>query len=312
MSRICDEIGAFYMARYPSFLQTGTFGADWHKHGRQPPEVCLLKQLATSNASAGNHLVDVGGNVGDFTALMLEVFKARGPRVSVYELVSDNVLRLRDRFARSGAVAVNHVAVSDEAGVQVPVMGRRDWSALVNCSRFDGRRIKGTSLIGGRRPQGGAALDTMLERVDSTTLDQALAHLGHMIPLIKVDAEGFDGRVLRGARSLLRDGRVGAVYWESNPVQSVVNDSLRSNVRYLAEVGCASYLVGTQALLPLPPSCDGDSPLYSTEFLGARRMGTRRVIPENVISFCGTASHRQAGQLARACFGRTWNENASK
>ena len=128
----------------------------------------------------------------------------------------------------------HHAAVSNVSGVVVPVMGRREWS-----TRFDGNKIRGTSLIGGRRPQGGRALDTPLERVASITLDDVLAASGpthphpipdpipHPIPdpisdpiaFLKIDAEGFDGRVLRGAHRLIAAGRVRTIYWESNPVQ---------------------------------------------------------------------------------------------
>ena len=79
-------------------------------------------------------------------------------------------------------------------------------------------------------------------------------------------------------------------------MQAAVNDSMRSNVEYLASLGCVSYLFGRRALLPLPPSCGEESELYSSR--GLKRMGTRRTIAEDVVSFCDAQDVRARERAA--------------
>lgn len=149
-------------------------------------------------------------------------------------------------------------------------------------------------------------LNTQLETVNTTTIDAAFG--GDKIAFLKIDAEGMDGRVLRGAARLLSLGRISTVYWESNPVQNAVNDSLRGNVAFLSNMGCESFLFGRDRLLPLPAECPEGSALFSSD--GLQRFGTRKTVPENVVSFCGggertTHMHmhlRSVKRLVSECF----------
>ena len=326
--------------RYRALSHAGEFRTGEVQRQSRSPEAKLLSAIARAARSAPSPadrhaltpagplsralmMVDVGANVGDFTSMILAAFgpprgepspSSSSPAVHLhaFELVPSNVELLRKRFradspsaaaAAQSRVTVHHAAVTDNAGGTVEIKGRRAWK-----THLDPRVVKGTSLIGGRRPQGGEPLDTTLGTAPTVTLDGILGYrLGDAggppvaILLLKVDAEGADGRVLRGARRLLDSGRVAVVYFESNPMQSALNDSLRKNVEYLsarAAGGCTSYLFGKRHVLPLPHACAG-SALLAAPSGGRDRSSRRRIDAENVVSFCGSAGRHFKEEVMR-------------
>ena len=73
-------------------------------------------------------------------------------------------------------------------------------------------------------------------------------------------------------------------------------------------MGCESFLFGRDRLLPLPAECPEGSALFSTD--GLQRLGTRKTVPENVVSFCGGGERltlmqmhmRSVKRLVSECF----------
>jgi FkbM family methyltransferase len=143
------------------------------------PEFLILDSLI----SPGDWVIDVGANVGHYTSRFSDLVGPQGrviavePVAETFALVSANAL-----LFRHANVTLLNVAASDQSGV-----------AGMQLSRFD------TGLS--NYYQARLAAGTTDRRVLTIRLD-ALA-LPHPIRLMKIDAEGHDPAVLRGAEALL-------------------------------------------------------------------------------------------------------------
>jgi FkbM family methyltransferase len=152
------------------------------RHGQfrtYEPEFLILGSLI----SAGDWVVDVGANVGHYTKTFSDLVGSEGrvialePVPETFELLSGNVLL----FQHSNVTLLN-MAASDRpgvAGMQIP--------------RFD------TGLANyyqANLSQGKPDLNVLTLRLDALPLP-------HSVRLIKIDAEGHDPAVLRGAEALL-------------------------------------------------------------------------------------------------------------
>jgi FkbM family methyltransferase len=136
--------------------------------------------------------VDVGANIGIFT---LEFAGLGFRQVHAFEPVPETCRRLQrnvDRNRVSERVRVNCTALAERDG----------WL----CIDYD-PRSPATSYVS---PRG--------ERVPCQTLDTyaSVNQLAH-VDLLKLDVEGWEVRVLRGARQLLADGRIDLILVEWAP-----------------------------------------------------------------------------------------------
>jgi len=142
-------------------------------------------------------VLDVGANVGDWTARVLEAAAARGAQVEVHAFEPCSATRalLAQRLSGRRGVAISPCAVSASEG---------------EADFFSRGAGAGTNSLAAR--PGDA-----VERVRTTTIDAYAAQKGlGAIGLLKIDAEGYDFAVLRGAERLLASGRVEVVQFEYN------------------------------------------------------------------------------------------------
>jgi len=141
----------------------------------------------------GRVAVDVGANVGIFT---LEFAGLGFGEVHAFEPVPDTFSRLVDNVTANGlsnGVRANCVALGDCEGT---IRMRHD------------SRSPATSF---------ACKDGDLE-VACTTLDRYAKETGlERIDLLKIDVEGYEAHVLRGASVLLRERRIGVIILEWAP-----------------------------------------------------------------------------------------------
>ena len=164
----------------------------------------------------GGTAVDVGANVGHMTGLMA---KRAGPggRVISFEPSS----RIRDTLNRNVArwaadvrfapISPLPTAVSDHRGVHPLYYPAEFFESNNGTASFD-------------RMWGGGGGES--EEVETTTLDNALPD--HMpIDLLKIDVEGHELGVLKGATELLRAKRVTHIIFEDTaPYRSSVHGLL--------------------------------------------------------------------------------------
>lgn len=142
----------------------------------------------------GDLFVDVGANIGSYSLLAA----ATGARVVSFEPVPATFEALRDNINinlnRIGSqVDARNQAVGASVGKLTMIADQDTMNKAVGASYYRGQTIE----------------------VPQTTLDDALKQSGAP-KLIKIDVEGFETEVLRGAQAIMADEQVQAVVMELN------------------------------------------------------------------------------------------------
>ncbi|CAN5337205.1 hypothetical protein BH09PSE2_BH09PSE2_05640 [soil metagenome] len=145
-----------------------------------------VEQAVRGLVRPGDRIVEVGANVGYFTVLMASLIGPTG-RITSFEanpLLAELVRRSLSLNGYLDRVDVRAEAASDTIGVL----------DFVTCRKSNG---------GGHILQGGGdfGTDTIHVRAPSTTLDEAFPT--GSVDLIRIDAEGAEPLVFRGARGLI-------------------------------------------------------------------------------------------------------------
>jgi FkbM family methyltransferase len=199
----CNRIIAFSFATTPDRRHNG--------------EELLVRTIGGRISS----FIDVGANQGDWTEMMLEA--SHGTAVGwLLEPGEAAIDKLRTRFGeRIGrGLTLLSVAASDHEG-----------SAIFFEERDAGET---SSLVAGASRQGARA-----RSVTTVTIDQILDQVpGRSVDFLKVDAEGFDGRVLLGALNAFTEHRVGIVQFEYNEPWRSAGTTL---ARICAEMDSRNY-----------------------------------------------------------------------
>jgi FkbM family methyltransferase len=136
-------------------------------------------------------VLDIGANIGELTAVAADCVGSSG-RVIAFEPSPDNVRQLRERFGGVAHVDVRHAAVSDRAG-----------SMLLH---LDAENAKRHSLYPEIVSVTGASVEVPVVR-----LDDVVREIPH-VNVIKIDAQGAEGHILAGARSVLARDRPVVVF----------------------------------------------------------------------------------------------------
>jgi FkbM family methyltransferase len=188
------------------------------------PEYELLRRVLGPESL----FVDVGGAIGTYT---VAVARLTGARVHVFEPADRNVATLRTNLAANGVddrVTVHEAAVADYEGSGTVTTG--DNLFLGHLERA--------------RSGGSVAVTTLTAFADAAAIDR--------IDALKLDVEGGESEVLRGAQPLLDAGRIGLV---------VAELSERSRPAYAGLGGHGFswywYDAPQRRLLPVGPELDG-------------------------------------------------------
>ena len=192
-------------------------GAGLRQTGSYEPHV--TKELTTILAESAV-FVDVGANIGYFAMLAAARVGATG-RVIAFEPNPQNCALIRRSIAANGFA---HVVVHEYAGGDV------DGEFAIDITGSNGA-LRAARHAGDQRVRA-VILDTFL--ADEPRID-----------IVKMDVEGFEGRVVRGMRELLKRHRP-VLFTEFSPVEL----SRRSNMdgrTYLLELAALGY-----ALFVLP------------------------------------------------------------
>jgi len=145
----------------------------------------------------GAVMFDVGANVGDWTSRALELSRTSRhfARVFSFEPSSGTRALLQHRLADAANVEVVPLALCDSEGE----------------GNFFGRGIgSGTNSLN-------AVSGEFVERVPLGTVDRFMrARDVARVSMMKIDTEGFDLNVLRGAEQAMREGRIDLIQFEYN------------------------------------------------------------------------------------------------
>lgn len=212
-------------------LPTATPNNDLVKGVSGSPEELLLAQLKPYIDLDNRVAVDIGGNQGAFSQLIAKVFGK--PPTYIFEVISRFRNKLKIDFPAS---TVEHLAVTDGSAAKVDIKGSSDWTSQFNT---------GASIL-----TRASNYDTVLESVNAIKMDAYFENKPD-IHFLKVDTEGMDGRVLRGAEKMLRFKRIQCIFWESNRMQASIGDSLYKNIQFLNSVGYTSFAVGHGVIFPI-------------------------------------------------------------
>jgi FkbM family methyltransferase len=161
-------------------------------------ECWLLEQMPKADGSPV--IFDVGANTGEYALAALQACGS-GTSVHCFEPSPAAFQGLVSRLGGHGSVRLNNLGLtSNEDGV-----------GILYCNKHGGT---GSSLIAKDLPDGAFAYE-LREEVRLTTLDAYLKKAGiDKIDLLKIDVEGLELEVLRGASAALASGRIDRIQFE--------------------------------------------------------------------------------------------------
>ncbi|MHB8197483.1 MAG: FkbM family methyltransferase [Vulcanimicrobiaceae bacterium] len=188
--------------------------------------------LRTLIAREGRYFIDVGANIGDWTLALKQIAQPEAQFVA-YEPSQSAFAVLRSRCTDDARVQIFDVALGDHSGT---------LSFLE-----ENNAGKGSSLVPGlTRIEGENRMVTV------TTLDAEIDRLRWpSVDFVKIDAEGYDFRILRGARESLDAKRIALVQFEYNRAWQLAGDTLFGAFSFLKERGYATYLLKREGLFTL-------------------------------------------------------------
>ena len=157
----------------------------WMWGGVYEPEI---RQILQQMLKPGDIFVDIGAHIGYFTVLAASYVKEQG-QVVAYEPDPINFQQLLANVRHFSWVTAAPVALSDTQGItpffRSPKRGESGWGSLL--PNKENREVI---------------------EIETRTLDSEIQRLAwHRLDLVKVDVEGAEFRVLRGAQQVLLDFR---------------------------------------------------------------------------------------------------------
>jgi len=158
-------------------------------------EYWLLEQVLKL-PSPSHILFDVGSNKGEWTAKALELSRASNEtHIHAFEPSLATRSMIMARFAERSAVTVHAYALSDTEG-EATFYTNEDGGGTNSLSPASGKNVEVVKII---------------------TLDQFLRQFGIKdISMVKIDTEGFDLLVMKGAEKFLQNGRIEIIQFEYN------------------------------------------------------------------------------------------------
>lgn len=179
------------------------------RHGLSHAEERFLSRRLP--AMGAGVLFDVGANHGSYTNLLRQFSPAA--RIHAFEPHPKTFVSLQQRAAGPLVTLVN-MAVSDRSGtMQLFDFADADGSTQASLAQaavgmFDSRTVSHT--------------------VETTTIDAYMAQAGiDAIDFLKIDTEGFDINVLRGAKAALGRGAIEAIQFEFIPADIAMRVTMR-------------------------------------------------------------------------------------
>lgn len=211
----CRCVIKYHLAESPDALETGE---GW---------------LVARVASYGERFVDVGANVGDWLGMVRAGVDGRPFAALAFEPSRSAFDALQRRFGDDGRITLVEAALGASPGTlaffEEPSAGR--GSTLV----ADFMRTSGTTRT-----------------VTVRTLDDALRTAGwDRVDLLKIDAEGFDLQVLRGASAALARRAIGVLQFEYNRAWQLAGDTLRAAYLLLEAHGYRVFVLKRDGLYTL-------------------------------------------------------------
>jgi FkbM family methyltransferase len=188
--------------------------------------------LIEAIASRCQTVIDVGAHNGVWISRFLAAANNNSIQGLVFEPQRRCLPDLKSKVSNYPNVEVINVAVAD---------------SREELRFFEANEPEHSSLI---EPVEEVTTATYPVRV--TTLDEEVTRRGwDTVDYLKVDAEGYDLRVLQGAVTLLRERRVGVIQFEYNRTWAQAGSTLAAAYSYLNNNGYVVFLVKNEGLFEL-------------------------------------------------------------
>jgi FkbM family methyltransferase len=151
----------------------------------------------------GSVCIDVGAHVGDFVDLLRGALPA--PVIHAFEPAPEPFARLRARHATTPGVHLVAAGLSDQPGqLEFNIYDNQTLNSFLPLAPGADRTFGGATQV--------SQVKVQVLRLDDYATGTGLDR----IALLKIDTQGFERHVLRGAEQLLKAGRVRAVLVELN------------------------------------------------------------------------------------------------
>ncbi len=135
--------------------------------------------------------MDIGANIGYYSVLLSKLFS----KIYAFEPVSSTVNILKKNIVLSGSANISHLnyALSDNAGnEQINLYDNSGQNSLVRRKDVDGQYIQCSGI----------------QSVELVSLDGISKKMNFLKPgLMKIDVEGFEINVLKGAKNTIEDAK---------------------------------------------------------------------------------------------------------
>lgn len=176
----------------------------------------------------GDLFVDVGSNVGTYALIATEC----GADVIAIEAQPEVAALLRHNIelnGRADRVRIVEAAAGDTRGI----VGFTGGLGLAGHA-VTGTAVLERSLEGHFTKRSSGVIDVVQVRLDDVVGDRA-------VTLLKLDVEGYEAAVLRGAAALLDRGRIGVVQFENRGLHRTTHGAADDAAAVLADHGASFW-----------------------------------------------------------------------
>jgi FkbM family methyltransferase len=209
--------------------------------------------IAAKHLSLNSVVIDVGGNIGDWSAAIIDRVKVA--RLIIIEPDTGNCTKLRNRFSDTVGVEVVEAALSSSNGTAA-LYSDRPGSGLASLhkrelrhQRIEHEQVATVATI---------SLETLLE-----------SHEVKAVDLLKMDIEGHEFAVLRAAEKVLP--RVGMIQFEFGGSNVASRTYFHDFWRLLSPAYSISRL-GPSGLIEVPKYRESDEALFGvSNYLAVRK-----------------------------------------
>lgn len=188
-------------------------------------EALLIQAVSSSTFT----FIDVGANVGDWTALLL-----KSAPENIQGLLFDPsdyaIKNLRQRYNQLPNIKVIQAAVSDTPG-------KMDFFEEAAAGETSSLLMEFSNKNATKKLTNVTTLAIEVEKFQWENID-----------LLKIDAEGYDLHVLRGAVELLAKHKVGIIQFEYNAPWALAGSSLTAAYNLLESYGYKMFLLKSSGL----------------------------------------------------------------
>lgn len=189
---------------YPFLCHLGDFAGEVPFYNRAHSCGELRVMAAWCARQANPVIFDVGANVGFIATQLAQAINGRGCRIIAFEPVYQTFTKLTESVQRLGLESKIWpicCAISDRGGAICSMASNQRESLFARVQRDTGEVPSGANV-------------TWCSEV---TIDSVVQSLGITPMLIKIDVEGWEAHVLRGARTLLQGPTPPVISFELNP-----------------------------------------------------------------------------------------------